>query len=263
MGTPARWPGCGWSGGVSAAVVSGSALTGSLWARRPTTGRAVRPPCGRFRSPRTPSWSGGAGGNRTLVRQAVTTRDTTIPGSRLYGCRTAGSEGLAPTAGSFSGVSGLSRRQRSLPAVLHCFCCRAAVDRPRVPLLVAVTLIPPGDQAARANSPSAVLWVPRFRSLSNSGRTMWLPVSTSKPISPVCTAIQLCPCGMVLGAGNSSLPGWQVPTHRVHSPLPVRTLDMARAASRSASRLAMTWRLSNSRRPRPIPSSTLARPSLK
>jgi hypothetical protein len=44
------------------------------------------------------------------------------------------------TAGSFPGVSGLSRRQRSLPAVLHCFCCRAAVDRPRVPLRVAVTL---------------------------------------------------------------------------------------------------------------------------
>ena len=82
----------------------------------------------------------GAGGNRTLVRRVVTTRATTIPGSRPYGCRTAGSVELALTAGSFPDVSGLSRRQRSLPAVLHCFCCRAAVDRPRVPLLVAVTL---------------------------------------------------------------------------------------------------------------------------
>jgi len=44
---------------------------------------------------------------------------------------------------------------------------------------------------------------------------------------------------------------------------PVRAFDMARAASRSASRLAMTWRLSCWRRPRPSPSSTLARPSLK
>ena len=34
---------------------------------------------------------------------------------------------------SFPGVSGLSRRQRSLPAVLHRFCCQAAVDRPRQP----------------------------------------------------------------------------------------------------------------------------------
>ncbi len=39
------------------------------------------------------------------------------------------------------GVNVLSRRQRSLPAVLHRFCCRAAMDRPRVPLLVAITLL--------------------------------------------------------------------------------------------------------------------------
>src|SRR5690554_6828898 len=45
-----------------------------------------------------------------------------------------------PAAGSFPGVSGLSRRQRSLLAVLRRFCCRAATDRPRVPLLVAVCL---------------------------------------------------------------------------------------------------------------------------
>src|SRR5687767_1833414 len=83
----------------------------------------------------------GAGGNRTLVRRAVTARATTIPGSRLYGCRTAGSEGLSPTAGSFPDVSGLSHRQRSLPAVLHRFCCRAAMDRPRVPSRVAMTVV--------------------------------------------------------------------------------------------------------------------------
>ena len=41
-------------------------------------------------------------------------------------------------ARSFPEVSGLSRRQRSLPAVRHCFCCRAAVARPRAPLLVTV-----------------------------------------------------------------------------------------------------------------------------
>ena len=40
----------------------------------------------------------------------------------------------------FSDVSGLSRRQRSFPAVHHRFCCRAAVVWPRVPLLVPMTL---------------------------------------------------------------------------------------------------------------------------
>jgi len=44
------------------------------------------------------------------------------------------------TAGSFSDVSGLSRRQRSFPAVHQCFCCRAALVRPREPLLVPMTL---------------------------------------------------------------------------------------------------------------------------
>ena len=43
-------------------------------------------------------------------------------------------------AGSFSDVSGLSRRQWSFPTVLHCFCCRAAVNRPRVTFLLAMTL---------------------------------------------------------------------------------------------------------------------------
>ena len=43
-------------------------------------------------------------------------------------------------AGSFSDVSGLSRRQWSFPTVLHCFCCRAAVNWPRVTFLFAMTL---------------------------------------------------------------------------------------------------------------------------
>lgn len=56
----------------------------------------------------------------------------------LNGCHAAGSVGLTPAAGSFPGVNVLSRGQRSLPAVLHCFCCRAAVDWPRVPRRVAM-----------------------------------------------------------------------------------------------------------------------------
>jgi hypothetical protein len=71
------------------------------------------------------------------------------------------------------------------PAVNHRFCCRAAVIRPRVPSLVAGALVRLDYQAARAYCSSAVVVVPRFRSLSNSGRTIRLPVSTSKPISPL------------------------------------------------------------------------------
>ncbi len=51
----------------------------------------------------------------------------------LCGLRAFGSATPGGSAGSFSGVSGLSRRQRSFPAVLLCFCCQAAADWPRVP----------------------------------------------------------------------------------------------------------------------------------
>jgi hypothetical protein len=71
------------------------------------------------------------------------------------------------------------------PAANHRFCCRAAVVRPRVPSLVAGALGRLGYQAATANCSSAVVFVPRLRSLSNSGRTIRLPVPTSKPISPL------------------------------------------------------------------------------
>ncbi len=84
---------------------------------------------------------GGAGGNRTPVRQSVTDRATTIPEIAAHGCRTAGS----------GGPQGPDRRvfppgQRSFtpsavcPCCLHRFCCQAAADRPRVPLPVAMTL---------------------------------------------------------------------------------------------------------------------------
>ena len=57
------------------------------------------------------------------------------------GYRTAGSAGPEPTAGSFPEVSGLSLRSAVSPAVLHYFCCRAVVNRPRAPLLVTVSLL--------------------------------------------------------------------------------------------------------------------------
>jgi hypothetical protein len=64
-----------------------------------------------------------------------------FPWLRRCGCRPAGSGEHAEVlaAGSFPDVSGLSRRQRSLPAVHHRFCCRAAVVRPRAPSQVTMT----------------------------------------------------------------------------------------------------------------------------
>ena len=48
-------------------------------------------------------------------------------------------------------------------AVTPCFCCRAAMRWPRAPLLVTVSLFGLSYQAARANSPSAVLLLPPFK----------------------------------------------------------------------------------------------------
>ena len=50
----------------------------------------------------------------------------------------AGHEG--PATRSFPWVSGLSLLSAVYPGCLHRFCCRVAVDRPRVPLPVAMTL---------------------------------------------------------------------------------------------------------------------------
>ena len=58
---------------------------------------------------------GGAGENRTPVREAVDDRATTVPETSRDGWLPAGSGGLAPSASSFREVSGLSHRQRSFP----------------------------------------------------------------------------------------------------------------------------------------------------
>jgi hypothetical protein len=147
--------------------------------------RRVTTSCGTSRtSDRNNRWPGrlprpvvdlrrsGAGGNRTLVRQAVIALATTIPECaplrlvhRRVDYRRSG------TGSSFRAVSGLCLRSAVSPAVHRYFCCRAVAIRPRVPLLVAMSLRSLKSQAARAKSPSALLLVPRFRSLSNSGRT--------------------------------------------------------------------------------------------
>ena len=117
------------------------------------------------------------------------------------------------TAGSFPGVSGLSHRQRSLPAVLHCFCCRAAVDRPRVPLRVAVTLY----LLTRSGGESEVafgasLGAPFKESEQLRSHTR-LTVSTSKPISPVLSLSDVKQLPGAFGPGVSSLRRAGTATH--------------------------------------------------
>jgi hypothetical protein len=92
-------------------------------------------------------------------------------------------------AGSFPGASGLSRRQRSFPPSTIASVARlrwsgpACHFRPR-PLSCHLMMIRRRGRTALAWS-WQLCWLPRLRSLSNSGRTIRLPVSTSKPISPL------------------------------------------------------------------------------
>ena len=70
-------------------------------------------------------------------------------------------------------------------AVIPRFCCRAAVDRPRAPFLVTMSLRSPKDQAARANCSLAILFFAPFsesEQLESHVRPMKL---MSKPVSPV------------------------------------------------------------------------------
>ena len=95
-----------------------------------------------------------------------------------------GHKGPPPELSPGSGVFPVS--QRSFPAVHYRFWCQAAAVRPRVPLLVAMILYLLTSQAARTRSSvSASLLVPRFGSLSNSGRTSAHPgpnVETDQPL---------------------------------------------------------------------------------
>ena len=110
-----------------------------------------------------------------------------FPCSRLAAAGLPGQLPRRASAWAFPGVRGLSLPSAVSPAVHHCFCCRAAVVWPRVASRLAVFLTSPEDQAARAKSAldSALLWVPRFSSLSNSGRTNDFPSRRRNHISPV------------------------------------------------------------------------------
>ena len=189
--------------------------------------------------------SSGAGGNRTLVRQAVDVPATTIPEGAPCGRRAAGSAALRhrlvfPSGQrSLPAVSGLSRR----PPLLLLPGCSDQAPRAIAGRDVSRYLTRSGGESEVAIGASLGAPFKESEQLRSHER---LPASTSKPISPLSKS---APKGPVSVPAGQSVP------------LAPRT--MARRASRSASRWAITCRLSISRRPRPRPTSSFARPSLK
>ena len=129
----------------------------------------------------------GAGGNRTPVRRAVAGSDTTIPDYRVAGGAPPGRlpvrapPDLSPVSAVFLAVSGLSQLSSSASVARLQWTGPACPRGGRSYLTVRSV-----DQAARSTGSSLpCLVVPRFWSLSNSGRVARFPVSTSKPISPL------------------------------------------------------------------------------
>ena len=69
-------------------------------------------------------------------------------------------------------------------AVIPRFCCRAAVDRPRAPFLVTMSLRSP-NQAARANCSLAILFFAPFSESEQLGSHARPQKLMSKPVSPM------------------------------------------------------------------------------
>ena len=131
--------------------------------------------------------SGGAGGNRTPVHQARSARATTIPDAGPDGGPRAGPlllrEGLRWVFPQGQWSCPLSA---VFPAVVPRFCCRAAVDRPRVTSRLTMSFdSPEEDQAAKANCSLAVLVCAPFYESEQLGSHVRPADLVSKPISPV------------------------------------------------------------------------------
>ena len=117
-------------------------------------------------------WSWG--GNRTPVHQAMSVRDTTIPDFET--------DAISPTGRMFSiarkprhvfacGQRTFSRSAFFL-AVIPRFCCRAAVDRPRAPFLVTMSLYNLRIRRQERTAGWQFCFLPRLTILSKSGRTL-------------------------------------------------------------------------------------------
>ena len=129
----------------------------------------------------------GAGGNRTPVHQATNVRATTIPDSLADAARPAGRLTVASGGprSDFAECQQTFLQSAFFLAVIPRFCCRAAVDRPRAPFLVTMSLRSPKDQAARANCSLAILFFAPFSESEQLGSHARPQKLMSKPVSPM------------------------------------------------------------------------------
>ena len=136
----------------------------------------------------TPLWSWGESNSRPLSgrRSRYDHPRDVARGRHPAGSGDPCTEVSVSSAGTFSGVRVLSFRQRSLHAVPHCFCCQAAVSRPRVPSPVAMFLTSPELSGGESEIVSlGVSLVAPFHESEQLGSHVRFPVPTSKPVSPV------------------------------------------------------------------------------
>ena len=117
----------------------------------------------------------------------VTVRATTVPEFEAVRLphRRVGWRSWRPTAGAFSEVSGLSRRQRSFPRSSPASVAGLRWIGPVRPLLVAVSLSSPERSGGESELAVGVCVGAPFSESEQLGSHVRLPVPTSKPISPV------------------------------------------------------------------------------
>ena len=148
-----------------------------------------------------PTPLGGAGGNRTPVHQAMSVRDTTIPDFETDAISPTGR--IFPIARKPRHVFACGQRTFSRSAfflaVIPRFCCRAAVDRPRAPFLVTMSLYNLRIRRQERTAGWQFCFLPRLTILSKSGRTLGHRNSCRNLSAPI-TSMHFSPyrCGWVI-----------------------------------------------------------------
>ena len=114
-------------------------------------------------------------------------RATTVPDSLANAARPAGR--LTSASGGprsvFAECQQTFLQSAVFLAVIPRFCCRAAVDRPRAPFLVTMSLHYLTNQAARANCSLAILFFAPFSESEQLGSHARPEKLMSKPVSPM------------------------------------------------------------------------------
>jgi len=130
----------------------------------------------------------GAGGNRTPVRRRRTVRATTIP--EMCGFAVATLPGQVGPEGPHRRIFPRCQRSFQLSAVFPCgpslLLLPGCSDQAPGAVTGPYDSLTPGlNQAARATRWLPCLWLPRLRSLSNSGRTIRLSIHNVETDQPL------------------------------------------------------------------------------